>query len=430
MKILVILYLIILLIPFFVRKDGNLFFRPDRIISMGAMYYSLPLIYNILKGNDFWNNTEIILFMYILFHATFLLCYFKTNKKRNTSFFSQYSKVKINRVIKLSFLFFIFYFIAIYIEHGNIISYFSMSRLDRFSSHLFSNTGAIASFFKLVIMSFIILLYIMIFNLKNKYAYKKEIVYFLLLLLSYLFIDVLHENRRFILLLLIGFGFIAENKIKIKSFVVLPIAVLCIPFLYGFGTSRGLDAPLSEKIVFAIENSSSFSSIEVIANVGENQACIEIFDKIIDYTKVGDFLYFENYLYPLTFLIPRFIYHDRPLGLPDWYTLTYHPDVYDKGGGFAFSFIGEAYFSFGILGVIIVAAIFAFIIKKIWIRSNSNIWMSFLMALIIGRLLILYRLDSVSLFKEIFFCFFPIYILSSVFIFNKKNRYTKLCSKK
>jgi oligosaccharide repeat unit polymerase len=78
--------------------------------------------------------------------------------------------------------------------------------------------------------------------------------------------------------------------------------------------------------------------------------------------------------------LPRFFWEDKPLNFTAYMTYYFHPDVYLEGHGNNFTGIGEFYYNFGLVGILLGSIFFgflSFICCLIWKKSRGNLFWSF-----------------------------------------------------
>jgi hypothetical protein len=68
-----------------------------------------------------------------------------------------------------------------------------------------------------------------------------------------------------------------------------------------------------------------------------------------------------SYLRAPVYLIPSFVYPDRPLALTNWYMEKFYGGGYGLNEGRAFFFLAEGYVNFGLPGVLLIAAVWGFV---------------------------------------------------------------------
>ncbi len=87
----------------------------------------------------------------------------------------------------------------------------------------------------------------------------------------------------------------------------------------------------------------------------------------------GKLLLGSSYLSTVLILPPAvFSPWQRPDTLDRWYVKTYDPKIYERGGGWGFAPLVEAYFNFGYLGCVVIPGLIAFIINYIHCQSRRR----------------------------------------------------------
>ncbi|BDH60665.1 hypothetical protein MTP04_07950 [Lysinibacillus sp. PLM2] len=95
-----------------------------------------------------------------------------------------------------------------------------------------------------------------------------------------------------------------------------------------------------------------------------------------------------------------------------WFNNTFHPEVVEAGGGYGFSIMGEGYINFGVLGLIIVAAILGFILKFLYYSSQKSLIWLLIYITAVPIFIYLIRADFANLLSQVLKqIIFPIAIL-------------------
>jgi hypothetical protein len=84
--------------------------------------------------------------------------------------------------------------------------------------------------------------------------------------------------------------------------------------------------------------------------------------------------------------IPRSLYPEKPLNFTRSMTLYFNPDVYYQDAGNCFTGIGEMYYNFGYLGVLVSGILFGIILYYaclIWQMTEKSLYLSFLLIVIL-----------------------------------------------
>jgi oligosaccharide repeat unit polymerase len=96
---------------------------------------------------------------------------------------------------------------------------------------------------------------------------------------------------------------------------------------------------------------------------------------------------------------------NRPAGTAEWYAGEFYPDIWAKGGAFAFSPVAEAYLNFGVLGVPVVffllGALLAILEKALSAAGKPRDTILIAYALVAPLLCVFFRFDSATLAKEV-----------------------------
>jgi hypothetical protein len=230
--------------------------------------------------------------------------------------------------------------------------------------------------------------------------------------------------RTYAVILIIGYLylFLRYKNINIKDIRIKPLLITLILWIFIelFSFYRGV-----------IKSNQDFSNINLYELSEQN------YEKFIGATVGGsefshnfitafelrrdvedNFLLGSSYLESLLILIPKGIFPDRPETLPEWFARTYYPVFYEKGGGTAFSIVGEAWLNFGpFFGAFIVSFIIGLSLSwmewKVRVRPGSIV--ARVSPYVIFLTLILHRAAWAATIKQIFMAIIPIAILVFVF---------------
>jgi oligosaccharide repeat unit polymerase len=115
----------------------------------------------------------------------------------------------------------------------------------------------------------------------------------------------------------------------------------------------------------------------------------------------ADYPHRPTYLEAILATLPSFIVHDRPVTPSQWITRLTYPEYAERGGGFAFSAVGEAYLNFGVPGIVIGFLLVGMIVdmlEGLSLRPNLTFVICFGLILV-GGLLQFPRQDLVALLK-------------------------------
>ena len=95
--------------------------------------------------------------------------------------------------------------------------------------------------------------------------------------------------------------------------------------------------------------------------------------QVIQYvpTDVG-YLWGSTYAKFFFWPIPRSMWPEKPEGISRIAVRYFYPEMYEKGVSMSPTIIGEAYFNFGVLGVIIIMALFGVICQSLYTFLKKN----------------------------------------------------------
>lgn len=172
-------------------------------------------------------------------------------------------------------------------------------------------------------------------------------------------------NRGMIMYLAVAVVIFCHFRIRrISLSMLLPIAVAGFLALNVMGMLRGSNyeslAEFGEKTFSsadsgpAIEKEGLFYTL----TIGEFVVPFETLPQMVRTIGVTEMPWFgASFLRAPVYLIPSFVYSDRPLPITNWYMEKFYGDGYGLNEGRAFFFLSEGYLNFGALGVMLVAAV-------------------------------------------------------------------------
>ncbi|MCR4441365.1 MAG: O-antigen polysaccharide polymerase Wzy [Peptococcaceae bacterium] len=203
-------------------------------------------------------------------------------------------------------------------------------------------------------------------------------------------------KRKQLLLLFIGILIIKYEHIKNKKLIMFVLASAAYAFLMIFGQVRGFyDAHgLLETFEYI---GTSYNSQWIMLDSFEGRYTSMILSDIISYTD-------QNGIQPWIILadfmvvIPRALWPSKLMTLSEWYSYTFHPSLYERGGAYASSLIAEAYFALSWVGIVLVFFVVGFLCSKADMVKAAGynvaysvvIYMIFLMPRLGGSSLIIY----------------------------------------
>ena len=161
-----------------------------------------------------------------------------------------------------------------------------------------------------------------------------------------------------------------QGNFRIKKLFLLFIGLI---LLVGFLTSLRDIIQLNDKqlnVQSSILGLSSKAINSIIQYSGNGNSDFAIYDKIIENE---EYLYGRSYWAILVAPIPRSLLKEKPMGVGRLASQTFMPE-YKHKTGVPPSSAGEAYWNFGIIGVIFIATLFGIVLKLLWkfIQKNNH----------------------------------------------------------
>lgn len=186
--------------------------------------------------------------------------------------------------------------------------------------------------------------------------------------------------------------------------------------LFVFATWMGIARGTQESVMSVLSSNTAFANPANGETAASLLNTVDILSQVP--SKVGYQLGATYLEVPLVF-VPLRVWPERPLGAAEWYVKTFYADVWASGGGFAFSPVAEAYLNFGLVGVPVVFCIVGWMLGWLElrlarsVRGRPTLLMAY--ALLTPSLLIFFRLDAASLFKDAtLFLLFPLAAATAV----------------
>jgi hypothetical protein len=173
-------------------------------------------------------------------------------------------------------------------------------------------------------------------------------------------------NRAMIMYLAIAALIFFNFRIRrISLSMLLPVAIAGFLALNVMGTLRDSDyeslADFGEQTFSSAESGPALDNKESFfytLTIGEFVVPFETLPQMVRTVGVTETPWFGiSFLRAPVYLIPSFVYSDRPLPLSNWYMEKFYGGGYGLNEGRQFFFLSEGYLNFGPLGVILVAAV-------------------------------------------------------------------------
>ena len=274
------------------------------------------------------------------------------------------------------------------------------------SSKLEFNDGGLAQFF-INCVSFLVLASILLIPtiLKNKY----RLYYSIPIVLSFIVFIISGFRYRLVYLVIAMatmYYLFTKKRIKIWFWIIFSFSFILFMGIMGVsrGYSQGLDLSKTEGLDLAstaLEAVNEANTFFVTGSVIENTI------------KSGDYLYFEPLVTAIAMPLPRSIFPGKPSGD---YLKKIQRDLFGSDQyGAAFLNYGEAFLSFGWIGIFIHGLLIGFLAKLFWVnflRNRENIMAIASLALFNGFTYIMISRGYFSAHLIFFFYFIliPIWI--------------------
>lgn len=418
---LIYLTTLIFCIVLLVKNEKNKIVSPLLIYMFFYLFlYFFTPIYDILTNKINWFGVDvfpnsIMPLTYSFIGALFLFIGYKFTKVTNNKSVILFNQTYSFLILQLYFLFFIslsaisLYFIVTF--NTNLLSIFSFGiiNLYEYPSIQIDNIGFLSNLAYTMIPTTLL-----IYSLNKS---KFTLILFIFLSLSiqffwgFRFLIVQSLLSIFIYFLLTrkrGFGFFNFLFISLSGFILVTGATIFRDLLRSGGTID-LSSLSFNLFIQSLEDTIIFN-FRVYKNY---------FGMVHVIPNQYNFVYLDQILFgTILIMIPRFIWPNKPYtgaGAPLWELLN--SDLL-RGTGQAYPNLGEYYFSFGLVGIIILMLISGYFIKKMNFFKNTNnkLFLSVYSSVIPVSLQFIIRGYMPTNFWLLIFTFFPYF----VFLFNFK----------
>lgn len=233
---------------------------------------------------------------------------------------------------------------------------------------------------------------------------KKKYIVNIFILVIILTIAFVIMGRRAVLVVLISSAILLYHFIykKIPIYIYIIFAISGFLFLNLVGLLRGDKYDNISSVVSVLEKRNDKLTNEsadylYTIKTGNFAVPFETFPVMI--RDFGENYYPGFGLYSIrsiSFIIPNFLWKDRPLPLANWYMNKYYGNN-SSNEGRQFFFLSEGYMNFGPLGIFIWGVIFAYLCRYIVLileYGSKNILLMVLVSLLISNFLNIISTDS------------------------------------
>lgn len=378
-----IIIVILLLKRKTIKKDYSLYIIMPSLFVLIEALYVLPLsirsIFTLeIEGdispqiNEFVDYIPASLMMCIIFNSLFLYFYIKIRKNNKEI----KSLKKNNNPSKLGYLFLLASSFLMLSALGSEVGGISNLILTGYNvtEHL-SNSSQYAVVFDWLAAISITLIF---------HGYRSRstpIKYTGIILFIALTLALLIMGRRAAIVVLLGSFFLGYHifikKISLKF--IIPIVISGFVFLNFIGLIRGESYDdinsLYEKIEQKnndLKEDQANPGLFYTLSTGNFAVPFETFPQIIRGFDEKYSIGFGTYsARAVTFLIPSFLWEDRPIPLSNWYMVEFY-GVSEKNIGRQFFFLTSAFMDFNIFGILLMSFIIPNILNKIVTISYQN----------------------------------------------------------
>jgi hypothetical protein len=216
--------------------------------------------------------------------------------------------------------------------------------------------------------------------LLHRYARRRarvDAVLFAVTLLAVVIVQVLTGNRSMLVYIAIATLVFANYGVRrLRWRFLVPLGVLAFAALNLLGALRGSNY---ESVADFIERSADIAERVTVdekegyfytLTIGEFVVPIETLPQMVRTVGISEAPWLGvSYARAPLYLIPSFIFPDRPLPLANWYMKQFYGDGYGLNEGRQFFFLAEAYMNFAVAGIVLVALWWG------WMWGTLHRWM-------------------------------------------------------
>lgn len=211
-------------------------------------------------------------------------------------------------------------------------------------------------------------------NYRNNF--KKIIIVSLVTVLSLIFLFQTGNRRTvlgFILIMVQIYLILKKKKIStIFVIVALPIFFLSTIAIRAYRTAILLNEHVFSSFLFFVKD--GFINIRSFSSAIDSPTCFFFFGKILENVPEEiNFTFGLSYSRVIFFFIPRSFWPNKPLKLTQVLADTFWPKM--SGTSVGATLVGESYYNFGVVGLILVFFIWGIVVKNLQlklVRINSS----------------------------------------------------------
>lgn len=216
------------------------------------------------------------------------------------------------------------------------------------------------------------------------------------------------EQRRMALFQLL-FAFLVLRHALVRRFSSSVLALLGLAIV-SVGLVQGLVRGLAERNWGELGALPGYSFN--LANTEFGYPTLTIADILARVPDHSDWLGGSSYLDSIAILVPSALWPGRPQPLGEYYVSRFYPEYWERGGGFGFSPVAEAFWNGGIVLVVGVFALLGAVAaagdRLLVARLAARPSLGMAYALLAPFLLMFYRFDSASFLKGALYLIVPL----------------------
>lgn len=411
------LLLYLILIIYFAK--GYLSFLNIHLIAVTLIIlYALPSLISIMKGDIVLDNHQFLVLLssigigligyvagVIIFRGLFpsyKLGGSRLSKKLNTLFWLAYKYRYILAVVSI-----ILFFRQGFMSYAESVIYRMETPGVMYYSHALPT----------LIFS---VLAVAIISIVGDIGKSKKLSFFSYLLIAFVVVSTIIGFRSWIITigacLVMCIFLYPKRKLKLRQVFLIALAAFVVYAVVEV-------IPHSRSGSTAIENIKNFPgyflkpAVLNIMNAGEFRS-FESFITIVKNVPQNINFHYDAYINDFLLLIPTTIYPHRPLPPAQWYTQTFYPEVFYRGGGLGFYVIGFGYLFAGPMGVLITLFLFGLLFEALnKVFRTTNIAGLFLYSYFFVSLFSFARADGFIVFIKCSLILYLLIPIALLFIF-------------
>jgi oligosaccharide repeat unit polymerase len=268
----------------------------------------------------------------------------------------------------------VLYSIFIYQVAGGFRAYLRVSAGGTAESYLLDQGEGHLKVGWVMIQLALIVLYCVTHNNPQTSRVHRYVVYGMCSIFLVLSVAVGRRSHVVILLLsVLAARHVLVRRISARAMTV--VLVVGLLALNSFSFFRGALGMGLDEAYYKVHDQFTPSWFALNNNFFGSPYIFGLTDTVDAVPKKMDYWYGRSYFRAVEALIPKVVVRERELTAVEWYTSTFHPSAYSRGGGMGFFVVAEAYLNFGVLGVFSVLFVTGVLLSALYhylLSHNKN----------------------------------------------------------